>query len=163
MKKGILILLVILTSCGSVHKVITKTDTKTETNQECVDKTITTTTEKVDTTVILKADTTVLNIGTTDTTDQVFETPEVIVTIAPEVNKHRKVTVIKKQQIVPVVINKTTEVKSDVITKTDTKTKTDIKDKVIEKTGFQLPTWIWIFLIILLFVIVIHIRYKLFS
>ena len=163
MKKGILILLVILTSCGSVHKVITKTDTKTETNQECVDKTITTTTEKVDTIVILKADTTVLNTGTTDTTDQVFETPEVIVTIAPEVNKHRKVTVIKKQQIVPVVINKTTEVKSDVITKTDTKTKTDIKDKVIEKTGFQLPTWVWIFLIILLFAIVIYVRYKLFS
>lgn len=138
-----------LCSCGTIHKTLNKETDKSIVKTDSVAHIETKVVEHIDTSVSTIQDTTQAILNIPDTSEQVIETPELKITFSAPVNGKRKLTVIEKPKSINLKIDKTTFVNSNIeVKKQDSETK-KTESKVTDKSGFQIPFYVWIILVVL--------------
>lgn len=131
---------------------VTKSESSKDTTIVTDTKAVITTVETIDTTVVIKGDTTSAVSSLEDTTDQVTETPTMIIT--NKVNKKTgkvKTTVVNKPKEIQVQGKK--ETKADITEHTKATGSEKEKGKQVDVKTLGFPWWVWvigIFLLLLL-------------
>lgn len=148
---------VLLTACGTMKKSVNKHETNSTVKSDSSAQVQTKTTEQADTNVVIPGDTTKGVFDAEDTTVQVIETPDLIITFDSERDARGKikpgkksVKVVTKPKVIPVKINRTTTTNSNVQVKKSAEEKTITKQIEKQRTSFSLPWYIWLILLLAL-------------
>lgn len=162
MRYFILILLsTALFSCSSLKKTTNKKTSEVEANNAASTTHDVELNEQADTAVTLPADTTEVYFNSTDTTEQRVETPNLIIKTKVK-NGKIKTKVIQKKRTVALKINRNLKEKKATRITENSKQKTSDYNREKEKTGLQLPWYIWLLTALVVAVLLWRLKVKYF-
>lgn len=157
----LIILSASLFSCSSLKKSTSKKTSSVEVSNNAVIINEVELTELSDTTTTLPGDTTEADFSATDTSEQVVETPALLIKTKVK-NGKIKTKVIQKPRTVPFKFNRKVKEKSTAAVNEKLKHNTTDFNREKEKTGWQLPWYIWLILAVVVGVLLCRIKVKYF-